>query len=120
MWIYISDKFEDLKGNLATTNPTKIDLGDGILRDAIHLTVYQGAFQSLHHLYHVIGHEGCHIYDLITTGGNISEAELEFNGYMWNLRNAYGPFHYPFDMTVLRKKIRSYYALLKYMGLVPR
>ncbi|MGD2247385.1 MAG: RHS repeat-associated core domain-containing protein, partial [Candidatus Methanofastidiosia archaeon] len=119
LWIYISDEFADPKGNLATTNLTKIDLGDGILRDGIHLTVYQGAFQSLAHLYHVIGHEGCHVYDLITTGGNISDAELEFNGYMWNLNHANGLFPYPWDKRELTIKI-LHYAVLVLMERIPR
>ena len=68
---------------------------------AVKITVYQSAFQSVAHLYHVIGHEGQHVYDLVTTDGTISRYELEFNGYWWNFTHRYGPFPYPWGMDDL-------------------
>ena len=97
IWIYISRLFESDEGHYADTQYVGYVDGDDVM-GGIELVVYQAAFQSIAHLYHVIGHEGCHVYDLIITEGNIFSYELEFNGYMWNFKHRYGPIPYPSEM----------------------
>jgi len=62
VWIYISELFESDKGQSATVSLTQWEMGNGVFIDTIKLVVYQSAFQSVAHLFHVIGHEGVHIY----------------------------------------------------------
>lgn len=57
------------------------------------MIVYQAAFQSFAHLYHVIGHEGVHAYELAVYGSTTEE-----NAYKWNLDHAYNPVPYPWDI----------------------
>ncbi|MBU7028436.1 MAG: hypothetical protein HXS48_16000 [Theionarchaea archaeon] len=79
----------------------------------IFLIVYQHAFENIAHLCHAIGHEGCHIYDLMMTNGKISEYELEFNGYMWNFKHRYGPYPYPYDLDNLFTSMKEKNKRLK-------
>lgn len=62
----------------------------------LRITVYQVAFQSIAHLYHVIGHEGVHVIELVKMGKT-----NETNAYKWNLAHVISPFPYPFDALVL-------------------
>ncbi len=99
LWIRIREEFDSggAEGHFASaSNIFSLEIRPGEFRDATRLTVYQGAFQSIAALYHTIGHEGVHIYELATSNGT-SEA----NAYWWNLIHATGPFPYPYDIGEL-------------------
>ncbi len=96
IWIWISKLFESDKGDLAYSSLTKWEIEKGVFIDIIKLIVYQGAFQSVAHLFHVMGHEGVHIYELVTLGET-----SEKNSYRWNLDHLFSPFAYPWDIGVL-------------------
>lgn len=109
IYIHISQDWESPKGEPAATQ--YIDITDpytGEMAKGIFLIVYQHAFESIAHLYHAIGHEGCHVYDLMMTNGKINRKELEFNGYTWNFKHRYGPYPYPYDLDNLFNIINQF------------
>jgi RHS repeat-associated protein len=94
-WIVLRDEFVSEKGYPAHTFLMGLNV-EGKMYDMVKLTVYQAAFESFAHLYHVIGHEGVHVYELATTGKT-----TEVNAYVWNLGHAYSPVPYPWDIGIL-------------------
>ena len=68
----------------------------------VQLIVFQDAFESFAHLYHVIGHEGVHI------GDHIEELKLDYyameaRAYKWNIIHM-GYVPYPWDVIQLLNK----------------
>jgi len=100
VWIVIRDEFESAEGYPAYTFLMGIVEG-GKMIDVIKLTIFQSAFQSYTHLYHVIGHEGVHIYELATTGFT-----SEVYAFKWNLEHA-NSVPYPWDMGELIQNYRN-------------
>ncbi len=96
LWIIIKEEFESETGDYATTGNRGHMRENGHYVNMLRITVYQGAFQSIAHLYHVIGHEGVHVIELVKTGKTD-----ETNAYKWNLAHVISPFPYPFDALVL-------------------
>jgi len=92
LWIRISEDWEmEGTGHLANTDIITRITDSGEKETIIKIVVFQGAFESMAHLYHVIGHEGVHVYELATVGYT-----HEYTAYMWNLRHLYYPFAYPY------------------------
>lgn len=93
IWITIMKESESEDGHLADTILTGWKEKNGEMIDMVRIIVYQAAFQSYAHLYHVIGHEGVHAYELAVYGSTTEE-----NAYKWNLDHAYNPVPYPWDI----------------------
>lgn len=106
IWIIIEDEFLSAEGWPAHTSLRGYLTEEGDVLSMERLTVYQAAFQSYAHLYHVVGHEGCHVYDLVRTNGDITDWELELNAYKWNLDHAYNPIPYPWDIGELIRIVK--------------
>jgi RHS repeat-associated protein len=96
LWIIISNEFFSEEGQYATTDINTYIKEDGTYSKVIKIRVFQSTFQSINHLYHIIGHEGVHVYELATTGKT-----TEIYSYMWNFTHRCFPFAYPLDMEIL-------------------
>lgn len=93
IWITIMKECKSEKDHFADTILTGWKEKNGDMVDMVKIIVYQAAFQSYAHLYHVIGHEGVHAYELAVYGSTTEE-----NAYKWNLDHAYNPVPYPWDI----------------------
>jgi RHS repeat-associated protein len=96
LWITISNELFSEEGQSATVGLRGHMRDDGIYVEILKITVYQDTFQSINHLYHVIGHEGVHVYEYITFG-----ITFESNAFKWNLSHVLYPFPYPYNPLVL-------------------
>ena len=99
VWIVLSDAFESAEGHYAETFLMGWKEDDGTIVDMVRLTVYKATFQSIAWFYHVIGHEGVHVYEYVLLG-----TTYEYNAYMWNLRHVY---HYPFPFPLGRRRLED-------------
>lgn len=96
LWIIISNELFSEKGQSATAYLRGYMRDDSTYVDLIKITVYQDTFQSINHLYHIIGHEGVHVYEYA-----IFDTNSERYTYKWNLSHVSYPFLYPYDPLVL-------------------
>lgn len=69
--------------------------GDESVVKEAYMVLYQKAFSSVATLYHIVGHEGQHVVDLIRVGST-----NEASAFKWNKNNDFAPPYYipfPFD-----------------------
>jgi RHS repeat-associated protein len=85
-------------GALALTGNNIVYMG----KNTITMILFQGAFESYAHLYHIVGHEGVHIVDRLNTPGyeGYDIFTMESRAYLWNLRHL-SDVPYPFDLGQL-------------------
>lgn len=105
IWIKIRDEWESESGHYADTVLGLYKEESGEFVDMIKIVVYQATFQSIAWLYHIIGHEGVHVYELATIGKT-----YEYHAYMWNLRHVYHPFPFPLG----RRKLEALLEMWKW------
>jgi RHS repeat-associated protein len=105
IWIKIRDEWESEEGHYADTFPSSYMEESGEFVDMIKIVVYQATFQSIAWLYHIIGHEGVHVYELATIA-----TTYEYHAYMWNLRHVYHPFPFPLG----RRKLEALLEMWKW------
>jgi RHS repeat-associated protein len=101
LWIVISEDWMSNKEEPGRMLETFQFTGNGKKEKLMLITLYQWAFKSVFHLYHVMGHEGQHLVDLVRTGTTNEES-----AFAWNKSHDYAPPYYipfPFD----RKKYRQ-------------
>ena len=96
LWIIISNELFSEEGQSATVGLRGHMRDDGTYVKLLKITVYQDTFQSINHLYHVIGHEGVHVYEYVMFG-----TTFESNAFKWNLSHVLYPFPYPYNPLIL-------------------
>lgn len=96
-------------GELGLTGTMTIEIEGEGMKDAIRMILFQGAFESYAHLYHIVGHEGVHIKQRLNSKGYILRDPItpEIAAYLWNYHHSM-IVPYPWDFNNLLWVVQNY------------